>query len=106
MRLYYDDPYLNAFRSRVVAQREDGRGFWVELEDTAFYPESGGQLSDRGMLAGVAVLDVQADDSGAVWHLVAGQVTGEVDGEIDLARRRRIASPSCVGRESSTRESA
>ncbi len=88
MRLYYDDSYLSAFRSRVIDQREDARGLWVELQDTAFYPESGGQPSDHGLLAGVPVADVQADDLGRVWHLVGGPVSGDVAGEIDTLRRQ------------------
>ena len=87
MRLYYDDSYLSAFRSRVIDQREDAQGLWVEVQDTAFYPESGGQPSDRGLLAGVPVEDVQADDLGRVWHLVGRPVEGEVEGEIDVPRR-------------------
>ena len=66
MRLYYDDPYLSAFKSRVIAEREDERGIWVELQDSAFYPESGGQLPDRGLLSGVPVEDVQAGRDGRV----------------------------------------
>ncbi len=88
MRLYYDDSYLSAFHSRVTNRREDARGRWVELQDTAFYPESGGQTADRGFLAGVPVEDVQADEQGRVWHLVRGDVVGEVDGQIDFALRQ------------------
>ncbi len=88
MRLYYDDSYLSAFKSRVIDEREDAQGVWVELQDTAFYPESGGQPCDRGTLAGVAVLDVQADGDGRVWHLVSRRVAGDVLGEIDFARRQ------------------
>ncbi len=87
MRLYYDDAYRKAFRSRVVDRREDAQGLWVELEDSAFYPESGGQPPDRGTLAGVAVQDVQADEAGRVWHRVAQAVAGEVEGVIDWQRR-------------------
>lgn len=88
MRLYYDDAYLSAFRSRVIDRREDARGIWVELADTAFYPESGGQPSDRGTLADATVEDVQADELGRIWHLVSQPVSGEVTGEIDFARRQ------------------
>ncbi len=88
MRLYYDDSYLSAFKSRVIDQRADARGVWVELEDTAFYPESGGQPSDRGTLSGVPVEDVQADEAGRVWHLVTRPLAGEVDGGIDFRRRQ------------------
>jgi len=96
MRLYYDDPYLCAFRTRVRDRREDAAGTWVELDDTAFYPESGGQRPDQGSIAGVGVLDVQADDLGRVWHLVEAPVAGDVDCEVDWARRRDHMEQHCA----------
>jgi alanyl-tRNA synthetase len=60
----------------------------VELAETFFYPESGGQESDRGTLGGAPVLDVQADEEGRVWHVVATPPQGDdLPAEIDWARR-------------------
>src|SRR5206468_1409156 len=59
---------------------------------TAFYPEAGGQLGDRGTLAGVAVEDTQELDDGTIVHLVseaAPAVGATVTGELDWARRRQ-----------------
>ncbi len=88
-RLYYDDPYTTRFRARVAATGERAGRPAVELEDTYFYPEGGGQLGDRGILGGRPVVDVQVDDDGHVWHLLegAGLPAGEVDAEVDWARR-------------------
>jgi alanyl-tRNA synthetase len=88
-RLYHDDPYVTRFRARVTATAaRDGRAA-VELDATHFYPEGGGQSGDRGMLGGLAVADVQADDEGRIWHLLEGGPcpSGEVEGELDWARR-------------------
>jgi len=90
-RLYHDDPLLLAFEARVV-----GHGNWqgkpsLWLDRTAFYPESGGQMADRGSLAGLPIVDVQVDDAEVVHHLVEGPLPAlgaEVRGEIDPARRR------------------
>ena len=90
-RLYYDDPLLLAFDARVV-----GRGSWqgapsALLDRTAFYPESGGQMADRGSLGERAVRDVQVDDAGLVHHLLDGPLpaVGEaLHARIDPARRR------------------
>jgi alanyl-tRNA synthetase len=86
-RLYFADPYLTHFSARVVARDErDGRPA-VALDQSAFYPEGGGQPADTGTLGGVPVLDVQADD-GLVWHMLAQPLeTDIVQGELDWARR-------------------
>ena len=44
-RLYYEDSYLKAFEARIVSCRpaEDGGGFFITLDRSAFYPTSGGQ---------------------------------------------------------------
>ena len=88
-RRYYDDSYTTRFEAAVAAAGDwQGRPA-VELEQTWFYPESGGQLPDRGMLGGAAVVDVQAADDGRVWHVFEGArpPEGALAGEIDWARR-------------------
>ena len=45
----------------VASGLEDGR-VWVELEDTIFYPEGGGQPADRGNIGDATVVDVQKID--------------------------------------------
>lgn len=93
-RLYYDDSFLTSFDATVVAHSKFGDATSVVLDRTAFYPESGGQLGDRGELGGASILDVQASDDGVVHHLVAPAdlerlaVGASVKGSIDRARRR------------------
>lgn len=68
----------------------EGEERWlVRLKDTAFYPEGGGQPSDRGTLGGRTVLDVQRYPSG-IWHLCQGAVEkgALLEGVIDGERRR------------------
>ena len=88
-RLYFDDSYTRNFRARVAAAGEHAGKPAVELEATYFYPESGGQLADRGTLAGLQIADVQAGDDGRVWHLIEGTLSGdgEIEAEIDWERR-------------------
>ena len=86
MRLYYNNAYSTSFEAQVLETQEEGRR--VYLDQTAFYPTSGGQLHDRGTLNGVAVLDVVDEDDGRIAHLLAGPLTGTaVVGEIDWGRR-------------------
>lgn len=87
-RLYYDDSYTTRFRAVVVDRGRHGGRPAVELERTFFYPESGGQLPDRGRLGEVPVADVQAEDGGRVWHVVAEEIEQEaLEAEIDWVRR-------------------
>lgn len=90
-RLYYADPLLLRFTGRVIAHGAWNGAPSLVLERSAFYPESGGQMGDRGRVAGLAVTDVQVADDGAVHHVVAGAlpaVGAEVEGEVDRDRRR------------------
>jgi alanyl-tRNA synthetase len=89
-RLYYEDAYLTHFEAQVVEQFPyDGR-FAVVLDRTAFYPTSGGQPFDRGLLNGKRVVDVtirEADD--AVLHVLEDRLadSSRVTGEVDWNRR-------------------
>lgn len=44
--LYYEDPFMKEFDARVLKVIAD----WVVLDQTAFYPEGGGQPYDTGVL--------------------------------------------------------
>jgi alanyl-tRNA synthetase len=86
-RLYYTDCYLKEFTARVVRTSPDPRGARVYFDSTAFYPESGGQPSDRGTLSGIPVLDV-IDEGDEVVHILAASPAAEaVEGSIDWERR-------------------
>lgn len=89
--LHHSDPLLLSFDAEVIERSVfDGRPS-VILDRTAFYPESGGQMADRGVLGGQPVVDVQLDDSGRVHHVLQGslpEVGTRLGGEIDRARRR------------------
>jgi alanyl-tRNA synthetase len=89
--LYHHDSLLLAFEARVVAHARFAGRDSVILDRTAFYPEAGGQMADRGALGGLPVVDVQIDDAGLVHHLLDGAppaVGAEVAGTIDRERRR------------------
>jgi alanyl-tRNA synthetase len=98
-RIYYSESYRRTFDATVVAVethlREGDRGQAVAshteviLDQTAFYPTSGGQPCDTGTLGGAAVTDVVDRDDGSIAHIISGALKpGEVvTGEIDWARR-------------------
>src|SRR5436190_22888878 len=86
-RLYFADPYLTRFSARVVAREQRNQRPAVALDQSAFYPEGGGQPADAGTLGGAAVLDVQIED-GVIWHMLDQALeTDIVQGAIDWARR-------------------
>jgi alanyl-tRNA synthetase len=86
-RLYHEDAYLLDFESAVVERRDHEGRPAVILDATAFYPESGGQPSDRGTLNGIEVLEV-VDSDGTILHVLAAELPpGPVHGRIDGARR-------------------
>jgi alanyl-tRNA synthetase len=88
-RLYYTEPYRRTFDATVVGVEAVDSRWHVMLDQTSFYPTSGGQPFDTGTLGGAAVTDVLDREDGAIAHLVSGplKVGDVVTGEIDWARR-------------------
>jgi alanyl-tRNA synthetase len=90
-RPYFDDPYTTTFETTVADERRDARGLWLALAASYFYPTGGGQECDLGTLGRAAVVDVEEDEAGRVWHLVSGSAPspGEpVVATIDAGRRQ------------------
>ena len=95
--LFRDDGYLRSCTARVVGV--DGRG--TRLDRTVFYPTSGGQPGDTGVLrlasgAEIAIVDtVKGEGADEVVHVPAPGVAlpepgAEITAEIDWARRHRL----------------
>ena len=86
--LFYKDNYLKEFDSKVAELIEDKGKYKVVLENTAFYPEGGGQPSDIGFLNDVKVSFVE-EKSGIIYHHVDKRIeVGEtVHGTIDFKNR-------------------
>ncbi len=95
-RLYYDDSFLKEFTAKVLSCKPAATASspaskvpaWeVILDQTAFYPNSGGQPCDFGKLGDAEVLDV-CDRGEEIVHVVDRPVeAGGVKGCIDWARR-------------------
>ena len=65
----YDDGHIKEFDATVVACIPCEKGYLLELDQTAFFPNGGGQLADEGTVDGVAVNDVN-EENGRILHLV------------------------------------
>ena len=83
-QLYYEDSYRTAFTATVISCQPKGSVFQVVLDQTAFYPEGGGQPADTGELGDAKVLDVHESDS-IITHTtdrplaVGVNITGRID---------------------------
>ena len=83
-RLFYEDVYIREFEAIVLSCEEKDGQYAVILNETAFYPEGGGQPADKGTIEGEEVLDVQYID-GEICHIMkkpfeeGAQVVGRID---------------------------
>jgi len=74
-KLYDKDSYLREFTAKVVSceplndakKRSDGAEYAVVLDQTAFFPEGGGQSSDTGNIGNAVVTDVR-EKNGVILH--------------------------------------
>src|SRR5215204_2927579 len=89
---YYTDSYTTSFTATLLEVTEhEGRPALL-LDQTYFYPTSGGQANDLGTINGWAVCDVVAGENGQIYHLLdvlpnPAPILGSVQGEIEWKRR-------------------
>ena len=94
IKLYDSDSFLFHFTACVLSCESAGDRWRVLLDQTAFFPEGGGQPADPGVIAGIPVLDVQEEADGIAHYLASPVKAGEtVSCELDRAvRMRRMQS--------------
>ena len=98
--LYYEDPYGKEFSAEIVDIGSVDGELVLSLDKSLFYPEGGGQPSDRGKLwnddVSLRVVDVKKDDG--IRHFceveegVSDNLSSEdaITGRIDWGRRYEI----------------
>lgn len=88
--LYFDDYTRVSFNAKVLAIIDN----FVVLDKTAFYPTSGGQLHDTGVLNGDKVIDVFKQGPYVV-HVLESKpkfhANDVVEGAVDFDRRTQLA---------------
>ncbi|MCD7867771.1 MAG: alanyl-tRNA editing protein [Clostridiales bacterium] len=87
-RLYYEDAYIKEFSATVLECRPQKKGFALLLDQSAFYPEGGGQPGDTGFLNETQVTDTH-EKNGELLHFTLSPLSPgtPVSGKIDWARR-------------------
>ena len=68
VKLYYEDSFMDRFDAKVVSCEAREDGWALVLDQTAFYPEGGGQACDLGKLNDANVLSVR-EVNDAIVHL-------------------------------------
>jgi len=89
-RLYYQDSYLKEFKAKVLKKIKIDNRPAVILDETAFYPTSGGQPYDVGVIQDVPVVEV-VEEGDEIIHILKEElkeeINSEVIGKIDWERR-------------------
>lgn len=91
-KLFYEDERLGKFEARVLAVI----GNYVVLDQTAFYPEGGGQLTDKGYIEsenGVCRVENVIKVGDVILHECSGalpRVNEVVRGTVDMERRLNL----------------
>ena len=86
--LYYQDCHMRSFTAVVTGCAKTEKGYEIILNQTAFYPEGGGQACDLGTLSDAKVLHVKEQDEQVV-HICDRPLEegSTVAGVIDWERR-------------------
>lgn len=88
--LAHQDAYLKEFQATVTALNSEENA--IALNQTAFYPEGGGQPYDTGWIDDIPVTKVKRQ-SGQIWHWLDGALPAVgtmIHGKIDWERRYKL----------------
>ena len=80
------DPYCKELDAEVLDLAATGEGFLIVLDQTIFFPESGGQPGDKGTIEDLAVVDVY-EKEGIIYHKVVvskGETLPNVGGRVHI----------------------
>lgn len=87
VKLYYLDQRLDNFTSEVEKVIQKNDEYHIVLKETAFYPEGGGQPSDKGFIENVKVEYVY-EDNNKIYHVTKSPIYHNVvQGTINFERR-------------------
>ncbi len=83
IRLYYFDTFKTTHRATVTCYHAENNS--VELDETIFHPQGGGQPSDQGTIGGIEVAKVvDTPDRQGIFHILKTAPTFKVGDKVDL----------------------
>lgn len=86
--LYYNYPIIASGKESVLSCKKTEELFAVELDSSIFFPEGGGQLSDKGTIDGVEVREVKTVNGRTVHYCTAPVEEGkEAEVRLDVDAR-------------------
>jgi alanyl-tRNA synthetase len=86
-RLYLESPYKVEFEAQVVEKVIWEQKPALILDQTCFYPESGGQPCDKGIINGIEVIKVLEDEARIIHLLAEDMSSAKVTGKIEWQTR-------------------
>ncbi len=99
--LYFKDPYKFKFKAEILKKWEVNGKMYIVLDKTYFYPEGGGQPSDKGYVSvedkKYSVVDVQKI-KGVIVHECVPSTTKSLEGKEALGEidsKRRVSNMRC-----------
>lgn len=72
-QIYYQDPYIKEHECKILSVNPQGALTNIITDQTIFYPEGGGQPSDRGMI-GNAKVEYVRFSNGEIIHQIKGEL--------------------------------
>lgn len=87
VKLYYDDAYISEFSAEVLSVDERDGGYAVVLDRTAFFPEAGGQTSDKGFIGNAEVYDVRECGDTVIHFTKSAVPLGRTECRLDFEER-------------------
>lgn len=88
VKLFENDSFLSEFEAVVLSSEKADGHSKIILDKTCFFPEAGGQVSDKGKLGENEVFDVRIENGEIVHYCKPGLLPGDkVLGKINFNRR-------------------